>query len=99
MPALKILFEKVLTNVLGCDRIKVQKTKEKEMEETKMEKEMVEKAMVIELMELYCDGAYSDYRRLQKERGNTDIATTAAFHTWLGAVDMAREIREQLDNI
>lgn len=27
MPALKILFEKVLTNVLGCDIIKAQKTK------------------------------------------------------------------------
>ena len=59
----------------------------------------MEKAMVIELMELYCDGAYSRYKKLQKENGDLDIATTAAFHTWLGAVDMAREIREQLDNI
>lgn len=94
LPAPKILIEKVLTNVSGCDRIKVQKTKEKEMEETEMEK-----AMVIELMELYCDGAYSDYKRLQKENGDFDVATNAAFYRWMGAIEMAQEVCEQLDNI
>lgn len=37
-------------------------------------------AKVMDLMGLYCDGAYSDYRRLQKENGELDEATTAAFY-------------------
>ena len=28
----------------------------------------MENAKVIELMDLFCDGAYSDYKRLQKEK-------------------------------
>lgn len=53
----------------------------------------------MDLMGLYCDGAYSDYKRLQKEKGELDIATTAAFYKWMGAVEMTREMNEQLYNI
>lgn len=64
-----------------------------------MFKPVIERAKVIDLMELYCDGAYSDYKRLQKEKGEIDIATTAAFYKWMGAIEMAREMCEQLYNI
>ena len=53
----------------------------------------------MDLMGRYCDGAYSDYKRLQKEKGETDIATTAAFYKWMGAIEMAREMNEQLYGI
>ena len=56
-------------------------------------------AKVMDLMDLYCDGAYGDYRRLQKENGELDEATTAAFYKWMGAIEMAREMCEQLYNI
>ena len=64
-----------------------------------MFKPEIERAKVMDLMSLYCDGAYSDYKRLQKEKGETDIATTAAFYKWMGAIEMAREMCEQLYNI
>lgn len=56
-------------------------------------------AKVKDLMNLYCDGAYSDYKRLQKENGELDEATTAAFYKWMGAIEMARELCEELYNI
>lgn len=59
----------------------------------------MENAKVIDLMNLYCDGAYSDYKRLQKEKGEIDIATTTAFYKWMGAIEMARDMCEQLYNI
>ena len=64
-----------------------------------MFKPEIERAKVMDLMGLYCDGAYSDYKRLQKEKGELDIATTAAFYKWMGAVEMTREMNEQLYNI
>lgn len=59
----------------------------------------METAKIIDLMSLYCDGAYSDYKRLQKENGELDVSTTAAFYKWMGAIEMAQELREQLYNI
>lgn len=59
----------------------------------------IEIAKVMDLMDLYCDGAYSDYKRLQKENGELDEATTAAFYKWMGTIEMAREMCEQLYNI
>lgn len=59
----------------------------------------MENAKVIDLMNLYCDAAYSDYKRLQKEKGEIDIATTTAFYKWMGAIEMARDMCEQLYNI
>lgn len=59
----------------------------------------MENAKVIDLMNLYCEGAYSDYKRLQKEKGEIDIATTTAFYKWMGAIEMARDMCEQLYNI
>lgn len=64
-----------------------------------MFKPEIERAKVMNLMDLYCDGAYSDYKRLQKENGELDVATTAAFYKWMGAIEMAREMCEQLYNI
>ena len=64
-----------------------------------MEAKEMEIAKVIDLMSLYCDGAYSDYKRLQKEKGEFDIATSAAFYKWMGAIEMAREMCEQLYGI
>ena len=64
-----------------------------------MFKQEIACAKVMDLMSMYCDGAYSDYKRLQKEKGETDIATSAAFYKWMGAVEMAREMCEQLYNI
>ena len=59
----------------------------------------MDNAKVIDLMSLFCDGAYNDYKRLQKEKGNLDVASTAAFYKWMGAIEMAQEISEQLNNI
>lgn len=64
-----------------------------------MFKPEIERAKVMDLMSLYCDGAYGDYKRLQKEKGEIDIATTAAFYKWMGAIEMSREMCEQLYNI
>lgn len=64
-----------------------------------MFKPEIERAKVMDLMSLYCDGTYSDYKRLQKEKGELDIATSAAFYKWMGAIEMAREMCEQLYNI
>lgn len=64
-----------------------------------MFKPEIELAKVMDLMDLYCDGAYSDYKRLQKEKGEIDIATTTAFYKWIDAIEMAREMCEQLYNI
>lgn len=59
----------------------------------------METTKIIDLMNLYCDGAYSDYKRLQKDNGELDEATTAAFYKWMGAIEMAQELSEQLYNI
>lgn len=64
-----------------------------------MFKPEIERAKVMDLMSLYYDGAYSDYKRLQKEKGETDIATTAAFYKWMGAIEMTREMNKQLYGI
>lgn len=64
-----------------------------------MFKPEIERAKVMDLMSLYCDRAYSDYKRLQKENSDFDMATTAAFYKWMGAIEMVQELSEQLNNI